>query len=83
MEDNEKSSSTNVNKVIENTLDTSKKEDGEYGNVCNSIINCDERGKHICQSTYKRACTKLHHKLNTVQEKLNECTNKMELVDVM
>ena len=70
-----KNQSTNVSKDTEKTSETSKKEYGEAGNVHNRIIDFYECGEDICQLTYGHACTSLDRTLNSIQGKLNECTN--------
>ena len=47
VDDNEKYLGTYVSKVTEKTSYTSKKEDGEAGNISNSIVKFYDYGKNI------------------------------------
>ena len=80
---NENFMSKNFIKFREKTSGTSKREHGEVGNVRNIVLNFYECCKNIFQSTHNCVCTASGQKINAIQVKLNQCTNIMELVDIM
>ena len=51
--ENENSSSNNDDEGTENTSESSKKKDGESGNVHNNVLNFYECDEKICHLTYE------------------------------